>query len=194
MADPTTRQKLIDAGIQAVLAGSYHGVGLSKILADAGVPKGSFYHYFQSKEDFGVSLIEHSGQRQAEMIQEVLTDRRKKPSERLQAFLEIVRDCVEENDYQAPCLVGKLAQELGNLSDPMREAIRFALNQRCSILAKCIAEGQKDGEISSQEPAEILADFVNDSLEGARVRMSIERNSKPMDQMIELVVGSLLRG
>lgn len=53
-----TRDKLIEAGLQLMLAKGYTNTGIQEIVNQAGVPKGSFYHYFDSKENFALAIID----------------------------------------------------------------------------------------------------------------------------------------
>jgi TetR/AcrR family transcriptional repressor of nem operon len=80
-----TREKILAAGAQAVSAKSFNSCGLSEILELAGVPKGSFYHYFQSKEDFGVALIEHEAAEFMAYLRPIVSDRKRAPLERPRA-------------------------------------------------------------------------------------------------------------
>ena len=54
------REAIIASGAELMLRKGYHGTGVQEIVDGANVPKGSFYHYFNSKEDFVVSAMEHS--------------------------------------------------------------------------------------------------------------------------------------
>src|SRR5260370_27559509 len=58
-AAATTKERILEAAEEIMLQKSFHSVGLNEILSAVKVPKGSFYHYFQSKEQFGVELLKH---------------------------------------------------------------------------------------------------------------------------------------
>ena len=88
----TTRDKIIASGTQAIISKSYNAVGLNEILAAAGVPKGSFYHFFKSKEDFGVAVVEHFTARAAEHLRTVLREPSRAPLARLRHWFESSRD------------------------------------------------------------------------------------------------------
>lgn len=83
----TTRDKIIASGIQAIVAKSFNAVGLNEILADAGVPKGSFYHYFKSKEAFGVAIVEQFAAKVAEELRATLGDASQSPLSRLRHWM-----------------------------------------------------------------------------------------------------------
>ena len=51
------RDKIIAAGVEMVAASGFNATGIDAILKAAGVPKGSFYHHFGTKENFGIEVI-----------------------------------------------------------------------------------------------------------------------------------------
>ena len=90
--ETTTRDKIIASGTQAIIGKSYNAVGLNEILATAGVPKGSFYHFFKSKEDFGVAVVEHFATQAADHLRTMLRDASRSPLARLRHWFESSRD------------------------------------------------------------------------------------------------------
>src|ERR1700749_1826416 len=90
-ATPTTKERILDAAEEIMLQKSFHSVGLNEILSAVKVPKGSFYHYFQSKEQFGVELLKHyvadasAYKRKALLTTELSAD----PAERLAAYFDM---------------------------------------------------------------------------------------------------------
>jgi TetR/AcrR family transcriptional regulator, transcriptional repressor for nem operon len=82
-----TRDKIIDSGMRAMLDKSFNAVGLNEILADAGVPKGSFYHYFKSKEAFGVAVVERFATKAADELRKILGDVSQSPLSRLRRWM-----------------------------------------------------------------------------------------------------------
>jgi TetR/AcrR family transcriptional repressor of nem operon len=182
-----TRERILEAGGEAILAKSYNGVGLNEILSAAGVPKGSFYHYFKSKEDFGVAVIERSGEEHCRRVSEILRDRRRSPLERLTAFFDWAREYHETCGPDRNCLIAKLALELGQLSEPMRAAIKCAYDQSTVILAQTIREAQDKGQVDGTLDAESLAGFLVNAWEGVTIRMQIDRNLAPIDDFIRLL-------
>lgn len=97
--ESTTRDKIIASGIQAIISKSYNAVGLNEILAAAGVPKGSFYHFFKSKEDFGVAVVEHFAARAAEHLRTVLRESSRSPLARLRYWFESSRDSLARHAF-----------------------------------------------------------------------------------------------
>jgi len=187
-----TRLKLIQAGKKAVLNGSFHSSGLQQILAEAGVPKGSFYHYFKSKEDFGVAIIEFSVEHQLTWMQNILCDEKMSPLKRLQFFFDSGRQWLKKNQFRQECIATKLGSELGQTSEPMRQAIKAGMTQKSKLLAECIRDGQREGEIDPEhDPAELAA-FIFNGMEGVMIRMSIDRKMKPIDVFLSMLFDRVL--
>lgn len=187
-----TRDRILDAGEQAIVAKSYNSCGLSEILSAAGVPKGSFYHYFKSKEGFGVALVEKSADELAEWVDEFTRDRSKPPLERVRAFFVESRDCYIENGPIRECLLAKMALETAQLSEPMRAAIKCAYDQWASSMAAAIREAQATGDADASVDADVLANQLINAWEGATIRMQIDRNVAPLNEFIDVTLERVL--
>jgi TetR/AcrR family transcriptional repressor of nem operon len=187
-----TYERILDAGAQAIAARGFHGCGLAEILKLAGVPKGSFYHYFASKEEFGVALIERASNDYLEWLRPIVTDRRRSPLERLRAILQEGYDECRQNGTARACLVPKLALETSVLSDPVHAAVKCAYARWTAVLAQVIREGQSKGEIATDQEPERLANVLVMLWEGATIRMEIERSQAALDDFLAFVFDSLL--
>ncbi len=186
-----TKERIVDAGAQVMLAKSFHGCGLKEILAVAGVPKGSFYHYFKSKEDLGVAVIEESGERHAEMIRGFVGNRQLSPVERVLAYFETMRDMHVSQGAKKLCVIGKLAFEVAHLSEPMRLAIKYAVDNWSALVARALAEARASGELRADEDAEEWADFITNAWEGCTLRMQIDGDTRALDQFIDRLKAEL---
>jgi len=192
LRDQTTRDHLLEIGAEAIAAKSFAGCGLAEILERAGVPKGSFYHYFPSKEDFGIALIEKEAAGWLEKVRPIAGDRRHTPVARLRAVFEMVRDECSANGPARPCLVQKLALEISQLSEPVQAAVRCAYKQWHALLAQMILEAQSAGEVSRSREAELLASLLATAWEGAMLRTQVENSVQAMDELLEFTFETLL--
>lgn len=188
----TTRQKLIEIGAKAMLVKSYHGVGIQEILSEVDVPKGSFYHYFDSKEAFGVAIIEYYGEVLAHGIREKLLDSSRSPRERIVAYFLAIREYYARNDCGRGCLVAKLTTEVAAHSLQMRVVLKEQFDKWTGLFATCIREGQMLGEISSEYDADSLAEFVYTSWEGVLIRMQVNHELKPIDNFINYALDRII--
>ncbi|MCC6406234.1 MAG: TetR family transcriptional regulator C-terminal domain-containing protein [Planctomycetes bacterium] len=188
-----TREKLLEAGAQAISAKSFNACGLAEILAAAGVPKGSFYHYFASKEDFGVALIDRACGEFVEFLEPMLGDQTRTPLERLRAVFEQSRQDYAAFGAGRQCLIPKLALETSQLSEPVHAAVKRAYEKWSARLAEVIREAQAVGEIDRGHDPERLANVLVMLWEGATIRMQIDRTLQPVDDFLTFVFDSLLK-
>src|SRR5262245_25419110 len=182
-----TRERILEVGAKAISDKSFNSCGLSEILSLAKVPKGSFYHYFQSKEEFGVALIEKASEEFVEILRPILSDRKKSPLQRLRAVFDFNREHCMANGAARQCLIPKLALETSQLSEPVHAAIKCAYDQWCALLARVIREAQAAGEVSKKRDPEKLASLLVMFWEGATIRMQIDRSIQPLDDFLGFV-------
>src|SRR5262245_29245276 len=192
--ETTTRERILEVGAKAISDKSFNSCGLSEILSLAKVPKGSFYHYFQSKEDFGVALIEKSSEEFVEILRPILSDRKKSPLQRLRAVFELNREHCMANGAARQCLIPKLALETSQLSEPVHAAVKCAYDQWSALLARVIREAQAAGEVGRHHDPDRLANVLVMLWEGATIRMQIDRSLQPVDDFLSFVFDSLLKG
>ena len=102
---PDTRQHIPDCGRQLVAAKGFVGVGLAEILATAGVPKGSFYHYFASKEVFGAALIESYFDDYRTRLAALSAQPGQTGAQRLLTYFERWIETQQGNDRAEHCLI-----------------------------------------------------------------------------------------
>jgi TetR/AcrR family transcriptional regulator, transcriptional repressor for nem operon len=184
-ASDDTRKRLLDKGVSMLLAGGYHGTGLAEVLKAAGVPKGSFYYYFASKEEFGAQAVAHY---LAPFLRR-LGDRLAEPGlDGLQALTAYFRDLaaeLEANDFAGGCLLGNLMGEIGGASPAAREALKQAVDRYRDRLAEGLARAQAEGAVRRDRDARAMADLLFDGWQGALLRMKIERSAAPLHAFIE---------
>jgi TetR/AcrR family transcriptional repressor of nem operon len=187
-----TRARILEVGAQAIADKSFNSCGLAEILKRAGVPKGSFYHYFGSKEDFGVALIEKASEEFVEFLRPIIGNRRKSALQRLRAIFELSRESCMANGAARQCLVPKLALETSQLSEPVHAAVKCAYDQWSALIARVIREAQAAGEIGRNHDPDRLANVLVMLWEGATIRMQIDRSLRPVDDFLAFVFDSLL--
>lgn len=135
------------AGRGIIARKGFAGVGLSEILSAADIPKGSFYHYFGSKEQYGRELIEHYAAGYLEMLEQVLGSGAQSARERLLSYWGhwIETQCCEAAEHK--CLVVKLSAEVADLSDDMRIALHQGTERIIARIAACIDEGRQEASL-----------------------------------------------
>jgi len=189
MSLPHTKERILDAAEELMWRKSFHSVGLNEILTAVGVPKGSFYHYFESKEHFGVELLKHYIKDATLVKSEALTNRNVEsdPSERLLVFLEGSIDSFLANRGKCPCLVLKLASEVTSFSEPMREVLAGGMETWLAIVAGVFDEAKALGTIPRDLDSKNTAGLMRDLWAGAIQRSTVSNSVQPMEAALDFI-------
>ena len=178
----STRERLLDEGIASLLRDGYHGTGLKALLDRAEVPKGSFYNYFESKEDFAVAAIERYAACLADELAAALGDAPDALSG-LRAFFQSQMDAFVAAGFVGGCLVANLGSELeGN--DACREVLSTSMQGFRDGLLGAIGVAQSEGALRADLDPTAMADLLVATWEGAVIRMKIERSLEPLERCL----------
>lgn len=186
MSDRTTKERILDAAKGLMLEKSFHSVGLNEILKTVQVPKGSFYHHFESKEQFGVELLRHYVAESTAYKSRLLLPPNPEPDPllRLLTYLEsnIARSL--ECQGKCPCLLVKLSSEVTDFSEPMREVLAEGTRAWAGIFEKLLQEGIEKGKITSQIQPEEIGPVILDLWTGAMQRAATTRSVAPLREAV----------
>ncbi|MFD0981534.1 acrylate utilization transcriptional regulator AcuR [Tropicimonas aquimaris] len=186
--DPATsevRQRLIRTGLAHLTERGYSAVGLDEILKAASVPKGSFYHYFRNKAEFGAALIDAYNTYFCELLDRALLDERMTPLDRLRAFAAEAERGMARHGFRRGCLVGNLGQEMGALPEEFRDRLVSVLEEWQRRTERCLQLAQQAGEIGPAQDPEALAAFFWIGWEGAVLRAKLERRAEPLQRFAD---------
>lgn len=170
----------------------YRATGISQILKEANVPKGSFYHYFESKEDFGLAIIDRYVEGYDQKIKRFLLDKTISPLDRIRNYLLDGQKWFRENKYERGCLIGSLGQELSNQSEQLRIRLDEVFINWKKLLASCIKEAQKEKQLSTQLNATAIAEFILSGWEGAILRGRVTKSYKPLEEFTQVLFSTVL--
>jgi TetR/AcrR family transcriptional regulator, transcriptional repressor for nem operon len=191
-ATKDVRERLLEAGVATFRQRGFNGCSVQDITEAAGVPKGSFYNHFESKEALGAAALEHFWQDGADRLQ-ILSEPGRAPRDRLRAYFEQAAADMAEIDYTCGCLVGNLTAELSDHSKLISAQLSAIFASWAKRVADCIREAQAAGEISAAADPETLANFVLSAWEGAVLRARIEKTGRPLNQFLDILFSHLLR-
>lgn len=172
---------------QRIMAGKgFSAVGLNEILTDAGVPKGSFYHYFSSKEAFGVDMLaryfdDYLAELDATLSQPGLT-----MAQRLMNYWQLWRESQSFSDCQGKCLAVKLGAEVADLSDSMRGTLQTGTAGIIARLAEALEAGVEEGSLVIDDQPSRVAESLYQLWVGASVMVKIVRNTGPFDSAMSM--------
>jgi TetR/AcrR family transcriptional repressor of nem operon len=192
-AKVVVRQKLLDQGVALLMEQGYHGTGLQDILHAIGVPKGSFYNYFSSKEEFGAEVIRHYVEPFIQQLDCQLDKAEGTGAQALESYLRQLIEEAERRQHRGGCLLGNLIGEIGDTSEICRQALRDALHQYRDKIAEGIARGQREGVFRNDKSAREMADLLVDAWQGAFLRMKIEQSTRPLEQCRQALLGDYFR-
>jgi TetR/AcrR family transcriptional repressor of nem operon len=193
MSKETTKATLLEAGRQIFLERGYNNSGIEAILQAAGVPKGSFYYYFESKEDFGLQVLDHFAECAGRNFDQFFGDRTVGPMERLRRFFEACRGRLESQECRNGCLVGNLSQEMADQSEAFRARLEEIFKGWSGRIAECLSEARDAGEIAPDLDVHELAEFWLNSWQGAILRAKITRSTAPLRTFMNQVFGTVLQ-
>lgn len=189
-----TRELLLRAGLEVLTEKGFSSTGIDEILGRVSVPKGSFYHYFSSKEAFGIELIERYGEFFARKLNRHLRNKELSPLSRLKAFVEDSKGGMARHDFRRGCLIGNLGQEMGTLPESFRDRLKDTFEDWQSRFSDCLSEAQKTGELSRQADAKQLAAIFWIGWEGAVLRAKLEHTAIPLKVFAEFFFAGLPTG
>ncbi|EAS78408.1 MULTISPECIES: TetR/AcrR family transcriptional regulator [Vibrio] len=148
-----TRQHILDVGYELIVNRGFTSVGLSELLKKAAVPKGSFYHYFKSKEQFGEAMIQDYFTKYFERLNARFTNTELSGYQRLMSYFEEMVKVEDDVCNANKCLLVKLSAEVSDLSESMRLALRQGADKTIQAIADCIDIGIQDGSIPNGDGA-----------------------------------------
>jgi TetR/AcrR family transcriptional regulator, transcriptional repressor for nem operon len=190
--NPEVRQRLLKAGLDLVHAHGFTASGVKEITDAAGVPKGSFYAYFPSKEAFAAAVLEHYWSNIETRLIPIL-DTNGLAQQRITRFFHALADEHEAGDFLLGCLIGNLSLELGSSSEPVRTELVRILDGWNEALTACVRSGQDDaGDIRTDLDAATLASLLIEAWEGAALRGKVTRSRTPYDRFEAVTVPALL--
>ena len=193
MSKDTTRNALLEAGRRVFLERGYNHSGIESVLQEAGVPKGSFYYYFGSKEKFGLEVLERFAECHNAQLDRYLDDESVRPLERLRLMVEANCERLESQECRNGCLVGNLSQEMADQSEVFRIRLNEILRGWISRHTACLREAQEAGELRVDIDVEELAEFMLYSWQGAVLRAKTTRSTAPLRTFLNLMFGFVLR-
>jgi TetR/AcrR family transcriptional repressor of nem operon len=187
-----TRQSLLTAARRIVAAKGYAAVGINEILTAAGVPKGSFYHHFGSKDAFGEAMMKSYFDEYLTTMDEIVADKGKSSAQHLMRYWQNFYDTQVVDDCQGGCLVVKLGAEIADLSEAMRVATKAGTTEIVDRLERMITDGIADGSVSVDDSPRTTAEALYDLWLGASVMAKIHRSPDYLDRAMTVTRQVLL--
>jgi len=193
MGKDTTKIALLKTGARFLKEKGYNHTGIQEVLQATGVPKGSFYYYFKSKEDFGLEIIENDACEHNRVLDHYLKDETFSPLTRLRRYFEAKYEEFASLQCREGCLLGNLGQELADQNERFRLRLEEIFAQWRDRYIDCLQQAQAVGEISSDLDVGVLADFCLNSWEGALQQMKVTKSPVPLQTFMSVMFDVVLK-
>jgi len=182
------KDHLLNKGMEILWTNGYNGTSVGNIVKAAGVPKGSFYNYFESKEDFVIQALDKYFSEMFPHALKIIEDPQLPGKEKMyQLYSFKVKMALSELEHKMGCMALNLGNEMSDHSEAIRKAIvekeSFVKNKVVDI----VREGQKRGEIKTELSAESMVDFIDDAWKGAMVTAKEYRSDEPLNNFLEVL-------
>jgi TetR/AcrR family transcriptional repressor of nem operon len=175
------REEVLNQGLRLMNEQGYHATGVKEIVDAAGIPKGSFYNYFENKEDLLIQALKYHVGHAERQAAAILGDLCLSPLQRMRALIQArIQDHTEEVCRQG-CFVTNICHELAATHPKIATAISEHLDRMRDLLAACVAEGQVLGEIGTGISPPDLAEFIENGWDGALTRAKARRSREPLE-------------
>jgi TetR/AcrR family transcriptional repressor of nem operon len=193
MAKEATRNKILEVGSRIIHQKGFNNTGIQEILNEAGVPKGSFYFYFKSKEDFGLALIDEFDSLISGHLASYLAINSLSPLKRLKSFFSFFRNFFQEENCTKGCPIGNLSQELSDVNENIRKRLDESFNSLGSLIETCLYEARERGEFQNDIPVPEIAAYIINSWEGALLRMKVSKDITPLLVFERILFDTILK-
>jgi TetR/AcrR family transcriptional repressor of nem operon len=183
MARPLgTRARIVEHAMRLFWEQGYERTGISDIVAAAGVRSGSLYHFFKTKEDVLVAVLEGYLDGLAPQVMDPAFAATDDPVERVFAVLDGYRRAILMTDFRYRCPIGSLALEMQNASDRARALADRNFAGWRDAIARCIRDA--GAALRDDVDPASLATFVLTVMEGGVMQATAERAIERYDDSI----------
>ena len=187
------KQDIIQSGYDLFYEKGYGVTGISEITEKIGIPKGSFYNHFKSKEEFGVAVLDFYMNGNKEYLNKaLLNDDRSALSNLKKFFLDFID--MQENVLfcSKGCLMGNMTMELADVNENFQEKAKEGFEVATQIFEACLDKAKEQGEISSPTDTKQLSSFLINSWQGAAVRMKADKTTDSLKEFYDVIFKQLI--
>ncbi|HEY2296370.1 MAG TPA: TetR family transcriptional regulator C-terminal domain-containing protein [Jatrophihabitans sp.] len=184
MPRASVRPQLVEAALDQFHTRGFHNCSVDDITKAAGVPKGSFYNHFASKDALAVEALQQYQQRS---VWRTTDDADKAPLARLRYRFEVMRDVLAERSYTRGCLIGNMGTELADLNPDVRAEVQASLDYRSAATTELLRLAQERGELAAHLDPGVLGPFLTNAWEGVITRTKVCKSALPMDEFFTVL-------
>ena len=181
------KEHILRAGLELMKIYGYNGTGVKDIVDAAGVPKGSFYNYFESKEAFAINALEAVADDNYRIGRELLSAGGTSPLGQLQYFFKQNALRLSADEFKVGCFFGNLGQEMSDSNEVIREKVKRILKINTQLIQEVLDEAKKAGEIEPAAQTNTMAEFIFNAWEGTLLRMKASKSQESLDTFLEML-------
>lgn len=173
------KQAILEKGENILRRQGYHNTGINQILKECNIPKGSFYNFFTSKEEFGQEVLKYYSNNNYELVKGLLENSDSSPLQRLKNLYVGLTEFNKSESYKCGCLANNLVVEMAGLNENFRKSLNAEYDKVLGLIIDCISEGQKQQEIRTDYLAQELAEYVHGHFVGILSRLKTTQTDEP---------------
>jgi TetR/AcrR family transcriptional repressor of nem operon len=179
----SVRPQIVDSALEQFHTRGFHNCSVEDITKAAGVPKGSFYNHFPSKDALAVEVLRQYASRS---VWRASDDSELPPLVRLRQRFEAMRDTLVGREYTRGCLFANMGSELADLNEDVRAEVEASLKYRSDVATEMLHDAQQAGELAQSHDAAILGPFLVNAWEGVVTRAKVSKSSEALDGFFAL--------
>ena len=189
----SNREKILNEGLKVVHAHGFANASVRDIVAAAGVPQGSFTNHFESKEAFGLEILDLYFANNRAVMEETLLNDALDPLKRLRLWID--RNAARNacSGFRNGCLIGNFTAEAGAHSDAMRKRLAAIIAETHDAIAACLKAAVKAGELPKGFDCAGIAEFIFTGMQGATLMAKAEGNAVSIERFKKTLFAKVLR-
>ena len=187
------RHRLLTEGLRLFARQGFNATGVQEIADASGVPKGSFYNYFDSKEQFAAEVLARYQEQECAELETLLVEGSGSPLARLRSVFDHWIAAMCDAGFSGGCLAGRLAQELAGEMPELRPHVERVFQCSRGYLADCVREARETGELETDVPDETLAEFIVNAWQGALQRAKAAGSEEPLRTCADVLFDCVLK-
>lgn len=181
------KDHILQAGLEIMQTHGYNGTSVKDIVDAAGVPKGSFYNYFDSKESFAIDALEAVACESYLASRALLSVDDMSPMQRLRNYFEQSANQACDCEFKIGCFFGTMGQEMADSNEAIRNKVKQVLQRNAGLFQEVLDEAREAGEIATDASTATIAEFVLNAWEGTLMRMKASKSRDALDAFLVML-------
>jgi len=181
-AQSPTKEKLLEAAQQLMLAKGFPATTVDEICETAGFTKGSFFHYFDSKEHLGKEVLDRFYCSLQETIQRGSYRRKSDPLQRVYGYVDRFIELSKNPELPSGCLLGNFTQELADTHPEIRSLCTQRFAEWAATLTQDLDEAKAKYAPKAPFDTQSLAEYLIAVLQGSQILAKAKQDKKVLEQ------------